>query len=332
MVKSLFLKHFIHWKAWSVSGLLVLCVLLIVSPVNAQSAHDVLNRLNRLENEINTLNRAVYKGDTSVNSLSLGGNSTTKANTEIRLQQFDVELRDLRGMLEEQTHAVRQVQNKLNRALSDMELRLSELEGKASGLSSHSSNIGNSVNYTAKSSGAFVPTKVIPQSGSDFNWSSSNNVVSKQPPSVGTLGTLSQHSPSGSYSVSNRDNAASVYEDAFALLKGSKYAAAEKGFQKFINQYPDHILTGNAKYWLGETFYVRGNYDRAVRLFAEGYKQYPTGSKASDNLLKLGMSLVGLGDKENACVAFEQLEKEFSGKSQPVLRRARQESKRIGCN
>ena len=55
MVKSLFLKHFIHWKAWSVSGLLVLCVLLIVSPVNAQSAHDVLNRLIRLENEINTL-------------------------------------------------------------------------------------------------------------------------------------------------------------------------------------------------------------------------------------------------------------------------------------
>ena len=69
---------------------------------------------------------------------------------------------------------------------------------------------------------------------------------------------------------------------------------------------PQDYLAGNAQYWMGETYYVRGRYQDAAVTFAEGYQKYPTNSKAPDNLLKLGMSLGQLGKKADACVAFAQ--------------------------
>src|SRR3546814_4312161 len=58
---------------------------------------------------------------------------------------------------------------------------------------------------------------------------------------------------------------------------------------------------------LGETYYVRGNYQQAAVTFAEGFETYPDNSKAPDNLLKLGMSLASLGSTQDACGTFTVL-------------------------
>lgn len=287
--------------------------LVVVQPAYAQSSQDVLNRLNRIENEISTLSRAVYKGDMSPSSTGGLPGARSDANAEIRLQQLERELRDIRGIIEEQSHAVRQMQSNLDKAVSDIELRLGDLEG------------GGSAKLSSTSSS---PPKPKPVSG---KYTTDGRKVDSTGSASDAQANIAQNSSAFSSSAS-ADEAASLYENAFAKLKNGQYDAAETEFQKFISQYPDHVLTSNAKYWLGETFYVRGSYEQAARLFAEGYKQYPNGSKAPDNLLKLGMSLSGLGNKKDACVAYEQLEKEFAGKSQPVLRRAKQEMTLIGCS
>jgi tol-pal system protein YbgF len=128
------------------------------------------------------------------------------------------------------------------------------------------------------------------------------------------------------------NNPASAYEYAFTLLKGEDYSEAERAFSDFLDRYSDHSLASNAKYWLGETFYVRGDFERAARIFAEAYQQYPKSSKGPDNLLKLGMSLAGMGKSKDACTAFLQLKREYSNGAKPILVRAQQEMDKSGCH
>ena len=121
------------------------------------------------------------------------------------------------------------------------------------------------------------------------------------------------------------------YQYAFGLLQQANYDEAEKALRAFVAQHPTDFLAGNAQYWLGETYYVRGRYDDAALTFAEGYQKYPDNSKAPDDLLKLGMSLGQTGKKSEACVAFAELGKKFPGAPDNVLARVKDEKHRYGC-
>lgn len=121
------------------------------------------------------------------------------------------------------------------------------------------------------------------------------------------------------------------YQQAFSLLRQTKYDQAEKALKSFIAQYPDHPLTGNANYWLGETYYVRADYNNAALTFAEGFKRYPKSGKAPDNLLKLGMSLAALGERDDACKALVELESRYPSANDNVKQRAAKERQRNGC-
>lgn len=122
-----------------------------------------------------------------------------------------------------------------------------------------------------------------------------------------------------------------AYNDAYSLLKQLKYEQAEVALQDFLQKYPDHELAGNAQYWLGETYYVRGLYEPAAVAFATGFKKYKKSTKGADNLLKLGLSMQQLGKEKEACTAFKNLKKEFPKASDLLLSRAKKESNKLGC-
>lgn len=122
-----------------------------------------------------------------------------------------------------------------------------------------------------------------------------------------------------------------IYQQAFSFLRDKNYAQAEKYFRDFLSSFPEHNLVQNAKYWLGETYYVRDDFERAARLFAEGYQTYPQGSKAPDNLLKLGLSLANLGNQKDACLTLSQLKRKFQTGAGPVLDRAEREMQDMNC-
>jgi tol-pal system protein YbgF len=139
----------------------------------------------------------------------------------------------------------------------------------------------------------------------------------------GLRGPSARELPAGS--------ASEQYNSAFGLLKQADYSAAEEAFRTFLAQHPRDALAGSAQYWLGETYYERGLYGEAASAFAEGYKNYPKGAKAPDDLLKLGMSLARANQKQNACVAFAQLDRDFPQPGAAVRERASAEKKRLGC-
>ena len=101
--------------------------------------------------------------------------------------------------------------------------------------------------------------------------------------------------------------------------------------KSFVAQHPKDPLAGSAQYWLGETYYQRGRFAEAASAFAEGYKNYPKGTKAADDLLKLGMSLARANQKPNACVAFAQLDHDFPNPGSSIKEHSLAEKKRLGC-
>ncbi|MFN0191884.1 MAG: tol-pal system protein YbgF [Aestuariivirga sp.] len=126
------------------------------------------------------------------------------------------------------------------------------------------------------------------------------------------------------------DSPESLYERSNESLLRRRFDEAESGFRSFVDKYPDHNLAGSAQYWLGETYYAQGNYRDAAQNFLQGYRQYPKGRRAPDSLLKLGISLARLGQKEQACASYGAVSAEYP-KAVEAKKRAQAESKRAGC-
>ncbi|MCK5574811.1 MAG: tol-pal system protein YbgF, partial [Sphingomonadales bacterium] len=121
------------------------------------------------------------------------------------------------------------------------------------------------------------------------------------------------------------------YRFAFDLTRQARYEEAEIAFKAFVAEHGDEPLANNARYWLAETFYVRKRYMDAAQAFFASYKKAPTGPKAPDSLLKLGMSMAGLEKPTEACTTFGKLRKEFTPLKANIEQALDREVKRLSC-
>ncbi|MGE3064352.1 MAG: tol-pal system protein YbgF [Hyphomicrobiaceae bacterium] len=121
------------------------------------------------------------------------------------------------------------------------------------------------------------------------------------------------------------------YETAYGYMLQQDYGAAQAAFGDFLKRYPQDHLAGNAQYWLGETYYVRGQFKEAAAEFLKGYQSYSRGPKAPDSLLKLAMSLDKLGQKDAACSSYSELSARFPNAPASIRSRADAERRRVGC-
>jgi tol-pal system protein YbgF len=122
-----------------------------------------------------------------------------------------------------------------------------------------------------------------------------------------------------------------LYEQAYGYLLQKDYSAAESGFEDFLKRHANHQLAGNAQYWLGETYYVRGQYRAAAAAFLKGYQTYTRSPKAPESLLKLAMSLQRLGQKDAACSSYSELATKYPNPPAHVKSIAQAERQRSGC-
>lgn len=283
------------------------------------------------------------------------------ADVEIRLSQLENELRVLTGRLEEQNHRIRMLEGRLGSGSSYDSSRTGRSGFEASdtyGYRADSSMNGNVpvsslLNHGSKK--LDIESTVLEQNLPAYLRNSIRNQQGEEQGNVaatvstGQLGVLRVKPDGTTEAVSDNAIAGqvatppaarrqtpdvdpnSLYQQAFSLLRDKKYGEAEKSFQNFLSSFPEHNLVQNAKYWLGETYYVRDDFERAARLFAEGYQLFPEGPKAPDNLLKLGLSLAHMGNKTDACLTLSQLKRKFRRGAGAVLERAEREMADIGC-
>ena len=122
-----------------------------------------------------------------------------------------------------------------------------------------------------------------------------------------------------------------LYDAAQADLQRKNFVAAEKNFQRIIDDYPHYKLRPNAYYWLGETFYARKDYNKAAMAFLDGKRQYPNSPKAGHNLYKLAMSLHFLGESKEACIALDEVEKKYLPKDEGLRTPLMSGKSKAGC-
>ena len=125
--------------------------------------------------------------------------------------------------------------------------------------------------------------------------------------------------------------AETLYRQGHAALIQKDYAGAESAFAQLIEANPNDPLAGKAQFWIGEAYYARSEYKGAADAFLKAYKNDESGEKAPEALLKLGMALAGLGQKDAACSTFQELKTKFPGAPAPIPTEADSWRKKTGC-
>jgi tol-pal system protein YbgF len=306
----------------------------LVSPVYAQSSTDqaLIDQVKRLQRELSTLQLYVYRGekppDSAISEIygSGGVDKTQAARIDLRLSQLESEMRGLTGQIEEQSFRIDRMGKRLDKLVADVDARLRNLEQRTGGRPvASSTELGGSQGGEPGTLGTVSEGAVSAvRSGEQVEPGSA--VSSTGVVASGTTGQSGQNA----YALAGT-TAEDQYSHAFSLLSQANYDQAEQALQAFLNEHPNHRLAGNAKYWLGETHYVRGHYQDAAVAFAEGYQTYPNSTKAPDNLLKLGKSLSALGETNDACGTYGELLRRFPNAAPTILKQADQERRRLAC-
>ena len=309
-------------------------------PVMAQESdlRGLSEELQRLGNDIKDIQLFIYRGEGPAPSiLEIGAaqevseSAARAARREVRFGEVEDQFRTLTGQIEEIAHRIGVVSERVEKLVGDIDFRLNAIEQAQ----------------------AQALARTVPQ----FNQpaapqSASQQATASQPPASqpaasaapGTLGTLSLSTLSPDAAASGGAPASppptpalpagtikEQYSYAFSLLRQQEYAEAERALTAFIMAHPDDSLAGNANYWLAETYYVRGDFRKAAGYFAAGYKNFPKSNKASDNLLKLAMSLANLKETDQACLTFKELAERYPDATPSIKQRAAFESQRAGC-
>ncbi len=346
-----------QWPDNSNSRLLAVVgfALAVAAGAPAARAHNdvqsLSDKVDRLQQELSDLERQVYNGQVPAGSVAATGTGEAAANQEVRLQQLETQMGNLTGQVETLSFNLKQLSTKLDKLSQDVDFRLNALEHGQPAAGGGAPLAGAAVTDTT----GVTPVLGQPPAQPALQPIDPNAPLKQSSLAPATLGTLTQSqtqasntqpatgagtmqpataapaaASSGAYQLPG-NTVEAQYEYAFDLLRQANYDEAERALRAFVSQHPTDFLAGNAQYWLGETYYVRGRYQDAAVTFAEGYQKYPNNSKAPDNLLKLGMSLGQIGKKSDACVAFSELNKKFPGAPDSVRERMKQEKKHYGC-
>ncbi|MDA9650381.1 tol-pal system protein YbgF [Candidatus Pelagibacter sp.] len=299
--------------------------------------HNIYETLEIIKNDLKTLERAVYSGTidlTSTNSNNL--NLELDSNSEdvltrhlLKLSEVEEQFRQLTNKFEEINFKLDKLSSRLSKIQGDNQVRFQDIELKID-----SGDIKTQLTSKPK----VDDDKVLPGSS--------------QPQDLGSISYKDTQTSETSQQIQSVDTTASVvteifkseekilpdgatpkkqYEFATSFLKVGDYSTAERAFREFVVSNSDHELAGSAQYWYAETFRIRQLYTDAASAYLEGYQKYPKGKKAPINLLKLGVSMIQIGEKDQGCKMINGVELQYPNANQSVIQKAKYESKKFEC-
>jgi tol-pal system protein YbgF len=215
----------------------------------------------------------------------------------------------------------------MSKVQADNQIRFQDLETGISNddnkkLSKKSNNNENEI----------LPGSSQPQDlGSVSYKDTSTKETTQQTQSINTTATVVTETFQAEEKILPNESPDKQYEFATSFLKVGDYSTAERAFREFVNTNPEHNLAGNAQYWYAETFRIRQLYTDAASAYLEGYQKYPKGEKAPINLLKLGVSMVQIGEKDQGCKMINGVEKQYPKANKSVIQKAKYESQKFEC-
>ena len=190
----------------------------------------------------------------------------------------------------------------------------------------------NKISKKTKNNDDILPGSSEPQDlGSVSYKDTETNEKTQKTQSIETTASIVTETFQSEESILPKESPDEQYKFATSFLKVGDYSTAERAFREFVNTNPEHDLAGNAQYWYAETFRIRQLYTDAASAYLEGYQKYPKGEKAPINLLKLGVSMVQIGEKDQGCKMINGVEKQYPKANQSVIQKAKYEAQKFEC-
>ena len=312
--------------------LLLVFTLVIFSSykVYGEEIESVLKQLEILQNDIKTLEKAVYNQDVTTSSNSLEGiNSNNDVLTKhlLKLSELEEQFKTLTNNFEEINFKLDKLSNRITKIQTDNQVRFQDLE--TSGVTkSESSNTGE-LKKLPGSTEAKDLGETLEIGVTDSDVAAAEQIQKTQ--SIESVGTVITEDTERTEKILPDATPEKQYEFAVSFIKVGDYETAEFALREFVETHSQHKLAGNAQYWYGETFRVRQLYQDAATAYLDGYQKYPKSSKAPVNLLKLGVMLVQIGEKEQGCSMILGVKTQYPKANQSVIQKAEYEKKKFNC-
>ena len=306
----------------------ILLFFLIIFPakVFAEDLDSIKKTVETMLQDLQTLEKAVYNQDTKLNSsTTVVSNNSDDVLTKhlLKLSELEEQFRILTNSFEEINFKLDKLSNRITKVQADNQMRFQDLE---------QTNLGQ-VNVTNKKKKKKLPGSDEPQ---DLGGVTDSEVASmqqvQQTQSIETVGTVITEEAKRAEKILPDGSPEKQYEFAIGILKVGDYETAEYALREFLDSNPTHKFAGSAQYWYGETFRVRQLYQDAAAAYLDGYQNYPKSKKAPINLLKLGTTLVQLGEKDQGCLMINGVKKQYPKASKSVLQKAEYEKKKFKCS
>ena len=318
-------KKIFHIKA--------LALFILFSNITLADNHNLNEVLELIQKDLKTLEKAVYSG--SINTSSLSNQENFDQSSEDVLTRHLLKLSDIENQFQELTNKFEEINfkldklsNRLSKVQADNQVRFQEVENALS---------SGEVNQKLTSRPKETVEKVLPGSsqpqdlGSISYKDNEDQNTTQQIQSIETTSSIVTETFQAEQTILPDDIPEKQYEFATSFLKVGDYNTAERAFREFVLANPENALAGNAQYWYAETFRIRQLYTDAASAYLEGYQKYPKGNKAPINLLKLGVSMVQIGEKDQGCKMINGVELQYPKANQSVIQKAKYESKKFEC-
>ena len=294
--------------------------------------HNISELLETIQKDLKTLEKAVY-ANSSDNDLSLSSNTMDQNSEEVltrhllKLSEIENQFQDLTNKFEEINFKLDKLSNRLSKSQADNQLRFQQLENTSISLDLSENN-----NVYTKKKEKTLPGSSQPQDLGSISYKDTDTGQENQEiQSIETTNTVVTETFVTEEKILPEGTPNEQYDFATSFLKVGDYNMAERAFREFVDNNPEHNLAGNAQYWYAETFRIRQLFTDAASAYLEGYQKYPKSQKAPINLLKLGVSLVQIGEKDQGCLMISGVKKEYPKANQSVLQKAKYEEKKFEC-
>ena len=306
----------------------LIILIFLINPALAEEEEIFLkaisDQIQVITKDLKTLEKAVYQNSDIVSLKSPSSSNSDGLNEDImtkhllKLNEIEDQFRELTNKFEEVNFKLDKLSTRVTKIQSDTQLRFSDIEN-------------GTANTTAKKK-TVLPGSTKPQDfGAAPAYQTSNLPKEQSVNSIESAKTVIADEPEKRESLLPDKPADEQYDFAVSFMKIGDYETAEFALKEFIEKNKDHDLAGSAQYWYGETFRIRQLYSDAATAYLDGYQNYPKSVKAPDNLLKLGITMVQLGEKDQGCKMISGIKKEYPKASKSVLQKAQYEQKKFKC-
>jgi len=311
LTKLLLVLIFINFNSYKVYG---------------DEIESLIKQIEVLQNDIKTLEKAVYSQnikDEKTISEALDSDSDVLTKHLLKLSELEEQFKILTNNFEEINFKLDKLSSRITKVQTDNQMRFQDLE-KSGFSTSDTASLGE--------------IKKLPGSGeaedlggvSDSDIAAAEQIQKTQ--SIESVGTVVTETTERAEKILPNTTPEKQYEFAVSFIKVGDYETAELALREFVDNNSQHQLAGNAQYWYGETFRVRQLYQDAATAYLDGYQKYPKSSKAPVNLLKLGVMLVQIGEKEQGCNMILGIKDQYPKANQSIIQKAEYEKKKFNCD